>query len=65
MPDWIEPYRDLFTNTGGNSIETLMNAPPNTGRTNVVLGSLAIAMEAQLHLLYRLREAGMLAEVKR
>lgn len=25
MPDWMEPYKDIITNTGGNSIGELMN----------------------------------------
>lgn len=62
MPEWAEPYRDLFTNTGGNDLERLMNLLPGTGRTNIVLSSLAIACESQYGLLCRLNRLGLLRD---
>lgn len=60
MPEWMEPYRDHFTNTGGNSIEDLMNDKDCTARTNVVRAALIIAVESQVILLSRLRMLGAL-----
>lgn len=60
MPSWMEPYRDLITNTGGNSIERLMNLPASTGFSNAILASLAVACMSQVALLTRLHESGLL-----
>ncbi len=60
MPDWMEQYRDLFTNTGGNTIERLMNLPDGTGRSNVILAALGVSVESQVILLRRLHAKGLL-----
>lgn len=62
MPEWMEPYRDLFRNTGGNSIERLMTLPPGTGRSNVILAALGACAESQVGLLHALHHKGLLRE---
>lgn len=65
LPAWMEPYRTLFQNTGGNTIEDLMtdNDPTNNGANNVVRAALIASVEAQLTLLWRMRQRGMLVGV--
>ena len=60
MPKWMEPYRDLFQNTGGNSIEDLMNDHSSGARNNVVRAALIVAVASQVDLLRRLKYNGML-----
>ena len=59
MPKWMEPYREWFTNTGGNSIEDLMSdhlsAHPSTLFNNGPRAALCIACIAQVHLLENMR----------
>jgi hypothetical protein len=61
MPEWMEPYRDLFENTGGNSVEELMDH--EFTNANVVRGTLAVCVESQVTLLHRLRARKMLVGV--
>ena len=63
MPAWMEKYRDLFVNTGGNSVEELMNMSGREANlwNNAPLAALCIAVESQVVFLDRLRRAGMLA----
>jgi len=63
MPRWMEPYRDLFQNTGGNSIENLMNDHTTNGFNNSIRSALIISVDSQITLLYRLRNKGMLKGV--
>lgn len=65
LPAWMEPYRALFHNTGGNTIEDLMtdNDPANNGANNVVRAALIASVEAQITLLWRLRIREMLVGV--
>ena len=60
MPAWMEPYRNDFTNTGGNSIEELMSDSDSNVRNNVVRAALIIAVESQVILLSRLHARGVL-----
>lgn len=58
-------YGRLLTNTGGNPPEELLedlSDPANTrfAATNVVRFTLAVAVEAQVSLIARLQEAGLL-----
>lgn len=62
MPDWMEPYREHFQNTGGNSIEDLMNDTTTNGVNNIVRAALIVAVEAQVHMLYGLKRDGLLKE---
>ena len=60
MPAWMEKYRPHFSNTGGNSIEELMNDTSSNGANNLVRSALAIAVESQIILLSRLHDKGLL-----
>ncbi len=59
VPEWMEQYRDYFVNTGGNSIEELMNMKVDS-RVNMPLAMLQICAESQTLLLARLHKAGKL-----
>jgi hypothetical protein len=61
MPEWMEPYRDLFQNTGGNPIEELMNDTETNGSNNVIRSALIISVDSQVTLLHRLRNKGFLS----
>ena len=63
MPEWMEPYRELFQNTGGNPIEELMNDHHTNGFNNSIRSALIISVDAQVTLLHRMRHHGMLKEV--
>lgn len=68
MPEWMEPYRDSFYSTGGNSIEDLMDAPnrnPNLSKTNIIMFTLAMMAEAQVAILTRLHKDGKLTATDR
>lgn len=60
MPEWMEPYRNLIQNTGGNEIEWLMNQPDGIGRSNLVLSALVISVDSQVTLLHRMRHKGLI-----
>ena len=62
MPDWMEPYRDLIRNTGGNSVEELMNDDGRNSNvvTNAPLALICVAVKSQVSLLESLRGAGKL-----
>jgi len=60
MPDWMEPYRDLFQNTGGNPIEELMNDTGSNLFNNAVRVALIAAVDGQVCLLSRLHTRGLL-----
>ena len=57
MPEWMEQYRQYFVNTGGNSIEDLMNMKVDS-RVNLPLAMLQVCVESQALLLVRLRNQG-------
>jgi hypothetical protein len=59
MPAWMERYRDLIGETGGNKIETLVNGKTIV-QVNAPLAMIEVAVSAQVHLLDRLRKAGLL-----
>lgn len=58
----MEPYRGFIVNTGGNTVEDLMNRDPK--EANVVINApvalLCTAVESQVALLTALRNAGEL-----
>jgi len=60
MPEWMEPYRGCIANTGGNSIERLMNGPPATVQVNAPLALIQMSVEAQIEMLHRLKKEGWL-----
>jgi hypothetical protein len=59
MPPWIEPYREAIVNTGGNSIEDLMD-----DRSNVVINApfalISCAVQSQVSLLTKLHTQGII-----
>lgn len=59
MPEWMEPYRELIGDTGGNSIEELYN-DETTAQQNLIRAALALAVRDQVNLLYRLMHGGHL-----
>ena len=61
MPDWMEKYREFIGNTGGNSVEELMNNHRVDTDTNVVLSMLIVAVDSQIGLLIRLKNNGFLS----
>jgi len=61
MPAWMEPYRNLINNTGGNSIEELMNSRVSI-EINMPLAVLCITVAAEVRLLHDLHEHGFLPE---
>lgn len=63
MPPELEPYRSFIGNTGGNTIERLMDLldlEPNLSQTNLVLCGMALTVKAQVDLLRRLHTNGCL-----
>lgn len=58
MPEWMERYREYFNNTGGNSVENLMN---DKSTNNNVRSVLAISVASQVILLRRLYDKNELA----
>lgn len=60
MPAWMEVYRPHFTNTGGNTVEELMNWK-GTMDTNMPLALLSSCVVAQVGLLMRLYDKGLIS----
>lgn len=61
MPKWMEPYRPLICNTGGNSVEDLMNGHSDA-RVNLPLAVLESCVISQVKLLTGLQEQGQLSK---
>lgn len=53
MPAWMEPYRDLIHNTGGNTVEEMYNGNADP-RVNLPLSTLQACVKSQVSLLYTL-----------
>ena len=62
MPGWMEKYREHICNTGGNSVEELLNNHDDTLETNMPIVVLRIAVESQIGLLVALRGKGLLKD---
>lgn len=62
MPPWMEPYRDKIGDTGGNSIEDVMNRDPNEANViiNAPVALICVAVKSQVSLLNRLYREGLL-----
>lgn len=58
MPDWMEPFRNMISDTGGNPIEELMNDRHTTTFENAPRAILCVAVNAQVTLLERLHKSG-------
>jgi hypothetical protein len=56
MPRWMERYRDMIVNTGGNSVEDMMNGNADSF-SNLPLFTLQACVKSQVALLNRLHEA--------
>lgn len=63
MPAWMEPYRELISNTGGNPVEELMNDHSTTVRGNVVRAILIGAVASQVALFQQLHDKGWLVDL--
>jgi hypothetical protein len=59
MPDWMKPYREMFCNTGGNSVEDLINGNADP-IVNLPLSTIQFGAKSQLGMILRLHEAGKL-----
>lgn len=60
MPEWMERYRAYINNTGGNSVEDLMNDHGSTLHNNGIRAILCCACAAQVQMLEALHRAGQL-----
>jgi hypothetical protein len=56
MPNWMEKYRPLINNTGGNSIEDLINDKETNAMNNLIRSALILAVESQVNLLFALHQ---------
>lgn len=65
MPKWMEPFRDMIGDTGGNPIEDLVNDYHTNANNNVILAAMIVAVTDQVRLLYKLWRAGRLAGVRK
>lgn len=55
MPKWMEPYREYIVNTGGNSVEDMVNGNADP-LTNLPLSTLQACVKSQVALLQHLHE---------
>lgn len=62
MPAWMERYRDLISDTGGNPIEELVNDKSTTAQSNLIRAALIMAVTSQVWLLHRLEASGHLVD---
>ncbi len=62
MPEWMKPYVEFICNTGGNSVEELMNADSKTANVvvNAPLALICVAVKSQVWLLEELHKKGLL-----
>lgn len=67
MPAWMEPYRELIRNTGGNPVEELYNDDGKNSNVfnNTPRALLCVAVKSQVDLILTLKEKGMFKEVER
>lgn len=63
MPAWMEPYRKHIKNTGGNSVEELMNDRTCDISNNAVRAALCVAIQSQVALLEHLHRDGLLSSL--
>lgn len=63
MPDWMEPYRHMIGNTGGNTVEDLLHrldTEKYLSQTNIIVFTMAATVRSQVTLLSSLHRAGLL-----
>jgi len=63
MPKWMEKYRELIGNTGGNSIEEMVDDQSDP-QINLPRAVLAACVKSQINFLMRLKTLGLLKENK-
>lgn len=63
MPEWMEPFRKLINNTGGNTIEDLVNDDGTNSNVfnNAPRALICCAVKCQVDLLKTLHNEGLLA----
>jgi hypothetical protein len=59
MPDWMESLRKFIGNTGGNSVEAMVNGDA-TPFSNLPLSTLQACVKSQVNLLERLHNHNIL-----
>jgi hypothetical protein len=59
MPDWMEPYRQAFCNTGGNTVECLVNGDTDPV-INLPVSTLEACVKSQVLFLEALKRQGRL-----
>ena len=62
MPKWMEPYRQSIVNTGGNSVEEMVN-DRSVVQVNAPRAMLAACVTSQVALLISLQRQGYLTAV--
>jgi hypothetical protein len=60
MPEWMEPYRELVNNTGGNSVEELENDTSTSMFINAPRAILCCCVHSQVQLLTMLHNKGLM-----
>lgn len=60
MPDWMERFRDFIRNTGGNTVEDLMNDTDSNSQNNHIRWAMKVSVADQVKLLGVLVAAGEL-----
>ena len=64
MPKWMEPYRHLIVNTGGNTVEELLSTNTDVN-VNSIRARLEVGVDSQVVLLEKLHNRGLLVEEDR
>lgn len=59
MPDWMEPHRESICNTGGNTVEEVVNGNADPF-INLPLSVLQACVKSQVGLLSSLRKRGII-----
>jgi hypothetical protein len=60
MPEWLETYRHMISNTGDQTVEALMNDWKTGFHNDYMLAARLMSVNAQIELLERLRREGWL-----
>ncbi len=60
MPEWMEKYRSLINNTGGNSVEDLYNDNHTVVLINAPRAMICVAVHSQVQLLLALHKHGFI-----
>lgn len=60
MPTYLEKYRDLIGDTGGNPIEDLMNDTETNAFNNAFRAAMIVSVYSQIILLEKLHKKGLI-----